>query len=1846
MASKIKHKRSDVSGKIPLPSDLEEGQIALNTIDGKVFIKQADDSVRDITKQIHDQDTSVAIDESGAVGTIVMIADGTNVQEITSAATSIKVPLIIEDRNSITIKEGDADSIGIEIKIPLGLTTDYNFVLPPTPGEFGQVLRTDGAGNLDWIKLSPGTKTIQVAKSGNDANDGINAPVLTIKRATQIASQNTFSPRVAPTVGVKDATELLLSNNTYLQAEVIAYIEQQIDPAAPGSMWEGFSYNSATCSRDVGYLVESAVYDLKYTGNSRSVFSAKRYYTGSTSVINGQEDQTADAITVLQTLSMRVIQNDQTGNRYQSAITQVTDQTKSQGSAAVSALSELYQITIDVLEQGISVLATVVDPAYKITSQTIQVASGEYYEQNPILIPDFCSIAGDSLRNCILRPLNPLRDFLRIRDGVLFSQFTFRDSLDSEGRPKDRFNYAVAFDDLDDRTFNRFEYPEIPFEKTLVTASPYIQNCSIISFLGANGIYNDGSKVRSPNVPKFQSEVENPPAGDKPRQNPSIVANAFTMLSFGGTGWRVTNEAYSQVVSCFQIFCKNGSYAQSGGYLSITNSATNFGTYALRSSGFRSTAFDFDRGFIANNGVTNGFITFDVIGYGREFVEHFVLRFINSNGDDISDNFKGSLTTFDFTPDANVIDITLNTFNIVNHGFTNGTRVQYKENGNSEIPGLITDTYYYVEQLTPDVFKLYEDDALTETATIDGASLGTHQLIIGNEEFFIEEVVNPSNRYQTLTLTGSNLNFNVGQEISGTVGAASTTAYVYSWDVDTNTLVVSLNQVSISNALQYVDFTSSSTISQDASGQSTDIPVASVTDRRDLYSATLKIKSSLGGSNIANVAQTVGLGLNLHRPSIVNSSAHTWEYAGSGTDYNALPSNGGKSIERFEQFEDLPGRVYASGTNELGDFKVGNFIRAENRTGNVIFANRVSIARLDSISLNLSGATISQISTDPGLGDNEPGGASNERLTTQLSQRLFLDNRLGDFLDKRVSTSSVPGAVVQLNSSGQLNVDVIPPTRAFNSYNLSSFEARLELVNDIPPQEVLSGDIVIEAYQQQSIIVDQNITVIKGDKFTQASSGSEGFVREDVIADTVVVLVNVVGEFIQGIANTLEINGVESPAGLYVVTADVNAEFQQNFFLSDDGDSQFLKIDDPESGTALDFTVGASVTSAGSRAQGQITDFVQGLTILINAGALPSGSGYSTSGTYINVPLDSSSGSGVGARADITVSAGEVTIIDLRRGGAGYVVGDTLTVTNDVLIGGRSGGTAFTVEVSATEKRLYVDITGNFIRFTASDTRRDYIADNNAPVLETNNLTSFNSISFDGDAASGEIDYNVSHIIVSSGHGFTDGDPIEYDNNGNASIGGLSQIGIFYVKVINNTSFAVYTRYDLNPAQQVNFTTSQLGTHLFRKRTVSLSANRIVVNNHGFKVGDPVRIVGADLPDGLVSGNFYYVGAPTTNSFTLHNDRGFAVQSINGIVQSEESLTVSPGTGTATFTLQNVEITGTTDTSSRELDNYSSLSATNVDAANIVSGTISTSRLASGVANTSTFLRGDSSWVEAVSTIRINPDSPLNLVGNSNTVGSDNRYYGDLRLEILPTSSAAGNVDYTNVGVSAFNKSQFTVSPQGEVDITSSADGGTLDAATLGGSPSSFFINPENLNRAVPVNKGGTNIQSYIAGDIIFAAAELSTNTDSMSRLPIGVANTILTSINGSPAWSNSITANNIEVTDSFQVKDFSLDSETTTASSTSPQTVATFLGSQFRSAKMIVQVTNNSTGDYQAQEILVVHDSGVRADFVEYAIIHTSADPLASFTAIYSGGSVSLLATAATAASHTYKVVKTMITI
>ena len=77
-----------------------------------------------------------------------------------------------------------------------------------------------------------------------------------------------------------DATAALITNRTFLQKEVTAYIAQNF-PAV--------SYNVAKCERDTGYLVDAIVWDARFGSNAAAINFARLYYENAISVL--PEDQ-------------------------------------------------------------------------------------------------------------------------------------------------------------------------------------------------------------------------------------------------------------------------------------------------------------------------------------------------------------------------------------------------------------------------------------------------------------------------------------------------------------------------------------------------------------------------------------------------------------------------------------------------------------------------------------------------------------------------------------------------------------------------------------------------------------------------------------------------------------------------------------------------------------------------------------------------------------------------------------------------------------------------------------------------------------------------------------------------------------------------------------------------------------------------------------------------------------------------------------------------------------------------------------------------------------------------------------------------------------------------------------------------------------------------------------------------------------------------------------------------------------------------------------------------------------------------------------------------------------------
>jgi len=1558
-------------------------------------------------------------------------------------------------------KNGDISSNKTSLKASTILSEDYSFTLPATPGLAGQILSTDGNGNLSFTNLDAGGNRIFVsAVNGNDENDGKILPVRTIKRAAQIAAGYS-RPLVDPGQTAYDTESLLTVNKAYIAAEVIGYINYSVtNNISPFS--SSFTYNQATCARDIGYIVEAVIYDLLFGGNSQSVYAGSSYYSATaTTVISSQKAQSVAAINYAKYVSAAVLNNTAvvsngtfTHAPYQTVVHQSIDGTKSPSSGNKSAIASSYDIITNILNNGIGSAPSLVAPQYIPTPVTIQIASGDYTEQNPIICPDKTTLVGDDLRSVIIRPANPNKDMFRVRNGMYMTGFTFRDALDSNGVPVSTWNYAIAFDDVNDFTVDRAAYTRLSPSIPIVTLSPYIQNCSIISFLGGNGALVDGSKVKTPNVSPIPQEEENPAVSSIPQQGKSMVANAFTMVSFGGTGWRIINDAYAQLVSCFQIFMLNGVLCESGGYCSITNSATNFGVNALRAIGYSPSTFLFDRGIITLSGYSNGSEqTITSIGHGRAAVNHYVVKIKDNSFNDVTYNYKSSPNIVLSFNAATAINTSLSKITINSHGLTNKQSIRYDSNSNSDILGLNSGDIYYVSYIDENSFYLYYDVSLTKKVMLTTVGSGTQNLIENNEEIYVNEITDSHNAYQSLILTSGSYTFTPGLMITGTVGSKTTQAYVYTWNNSTFELVVSLSNVIDNGLSTKIYFTNTSIIQADHAGSpNTNIAISSVTNLTNLYTSTYTIRTTLD-QQIISASTLPTKHIYLNRPSIVNSSGHTWEYSGSGTDYNALPQNGGQTVISSQQVAEFAGRVYTSGTNELGDFTVGNFITAYNRTGNIVFANKVTVSELSALKLSLSDITINAISSDVGLGDNESGGPLNSRLSTQLAIRSFFANRLGDFIDKNVSTNSIPSAIVQLNSNGQINSDLLPVIRGSSTHLVSGYGGRLSLFEKIPADEVLAGDIISETYNEVELILSGNITLLAGSVVTQATSGAYGTLKTDVTLGNDIKLV-----FTSGTFDTSHTLSSGSSLGVYPTSVLPN-QATDNYYLNNSNTSQLLQLKVTDN---YRFTIGNSVSAAVNGAQGTITDYRSGF--ITGLGALVQGSGYTPLGstaTYLNVPLTGGTGKytsaagatssdttitvtsttgleigmlvtvtagtgafyagttvtnissatqftvshslttplsggstvvrgdATGAYADITISSGKVTSVNMYRGGVGYQTGDLLSASASN-IGGSVVG-AFSIAVGNIEKRLYIDIT-NGVKFTPTATANDYIEDNNASNF-TVTLTSSLSKSFNAGSsgAGGDVNYVTNRITIPN-HGFTDGDPLNYNSGINVAIGNLTSGNTYYAGVVDINTIELYFDYSKVILQTLG--TSSTGTHTLTRNAVDTASNHIVKVDHGLTTGQAVRLSNftgtaplANINGSVVyipNNSFYFVGSVTTNSFTLHQYQADTIISVNGFTHDPIDF-INTGSGNVTFTVENVAVVGQINTSSKTANNYSILTTSAIDTSNIISGIVSTTRLGSGTANSSTYLRGDSAWHTAVESISTAPNSPISIASNYNS---------------------------------------------------------------------------------------------------------------------------------------------------------------------------------------------------------------------------------------------------------------------
>mgnify|MGYP001807459641 CR=1 FL=1 len=164
--------------------------------------------------------------------------------------------------------------------------------------------------------------------------------------------------------------------------------------------------------------------------------------------------------------------------------------------------------------------------------------------------------------------------------------------------------------------------------------------------------------------------------------------------------------------------------------------------------------------------------------------------------------------------------------------------------------------------------------------------------------------------------------------------------------------------------------------------------------------------------------------------SMIASSGHTMEYVGSGTDYRALPENGGVPDDTKQKIETNFGKIWTATTDQNGKFTIGGnqsedpFFTVDQRTGFVtIPEGSIAFNLLSDLTPQLGGDLDVNGNTITGLPD-APAANSHAASKKYVDDQVAgIDEVLEDTTPQLGGNLDVNGKTITSTSNGNITID-------------------------------------------------------------------------------------------------------------------------------------------------------------------------------------------------------------------------------------------------------------------------------------------------------------------------------------------------------------------------------------------------------------------------------------------------------------------------------------------------------------------------------------------------------------------------------------------------------------------------------------------------------------------------------------------------------------------------------------------------------------------------------------------------------------------------------------------------------
>ena len=175
-----------------------------------------------------------------------------------------------------------------------------------------------------------------------------------------------------------NAVALLESNKRFIQEETIAFIAYNVANNIEPYVY--YTYNAEKCRRDVSYVVEGYISDLKHGGNRQTIFNASYYWENGVPQVDGDRMPEVAAHTFIRDLIDNYIWANVAFGARQTAVSQVIDNGNTPETFSPTRLKELSNVILDVIQYGVAYLPT------KITNRGYIKMPGYYKLKDFLLI--------------------------------------------------------------------------------------------------------------------------------------------------------------------------------------------------------------------------------------------------------------------------------------------------------------------------------------------------------------------------------------------------------------------------------------------------------------------------------------------------------------------------------------------------------------------------------------------------------------------------------------------------------------------------------------------------------------------------------------------------------------------------------------------------------------------------------------------------------------------------------------------------------------------------------------------------------------------------------------------------------------------------------------------------------------------------------------------------------------------------------------------------------------------------------------------------------------------------------------------------------------------------------------------------------------------------------------------------------------------------------------------------------------------------------------------------------------------------------------------------------------------